>query len=137
MIKTLEEQLEPYVMALCESGTPMDAGCSEDNVPHALSRCRERSDKPYCVVSHWQWWDIDLSAAELAFITKEGLQPALLYAHIVHDERNRFPQSFFVRTTLLKAFHDNCVFESCNTLYILQGSGVRKCVDKKIALSIF
>lgn len=136
-MQTLEEQLKPYAMALDQSGTPIDVGCSEDNVSYALSRCRERCDKPYCVVSHWQWWDIDLSAAELAFIADEGLQPALLHAYIVHDERNRFPQGHFVRTTLLKAFHDNCVFESCNTFYILQGSGVRKCVDKKLTVSIF
>jgi hypothetical protein len=81
----------------------------------------------YCIVSHWIWIDIDVSAIAIDALARTQRQPAVLYAHnVIFDSQRRWDVGDFVRTSLLHRFEDGFIFKTLNSVYILMGDGVRK-----------
>mgnify|MGYP003633823465 CR=1 FL=1 len=94
----------------------------------AIDRVRTRFPlREYCLVRDWIWVDLDLTSSELAALKKTNRQPALLYAHtVIFDSSRRFDVGDFVRTSPLHEFHDDFLFCTFHTVYVLLGNGLRK-----------
>lgn len=122
-----ELMLEQFAQLLNEQGDYCDYGCSEGMVEQTIALARELfPEKPCCVVARWCWADVEIDPRQAQEIEDAGLKPCFLYANkVVFDERKRWAEGSFVRTTLLEAFHHQCIFSSQNTNYILCGPGVR------------
>lgn len=122
-----EKQKAEIEAFLVEAGETMDFGCHPDRFPEYLKYAREIAPKKTCVVKRWIWVDLDVSAEHLKMIEGYGSKPSLVYAHhCIQDSAGRFKAGEWVRTTPLVAFHEPCVFETVNTLYVLCGPGQRK-----------
>jgi len=92
----------------------------------------------YCIVSHWIWIDIDVSAIENDALARTKRQPAVLCAHnVIYDSQRRWDVGDFVRTSLLHSFEDGFIFKTLNSVYILMGDGVRKRAAPEIVGRIF
>lgn len=124
-----ETTLERFEALVNAQGQPCDFGCSEDNVRQMITYAKKSfPNKKYCVVSQWCWADIDVDGdPSLAEGMKHrGVLPCFLYAtQILHDEANRWSMYTPIRTSLLVCFHQNCIFVTRNSSYILLGLGVR------------
>jgi len=129
--KTLKQLLDEYGKIFYEEGDHFDAGCSQDKVDEIRKLAIEiNPQKLACYVSGWCWWDLQASSAQKEEIEKEGKQTVVLNcAHVIHDERERFPEGHWVRTSMLTAFHPPALFETANTFYLMVGSGTRKTVS--------
>ncbi|WP_150642643.1 DUF6957 family protein [Pseudomonas fluorescens] len=89
----------------------------------------EFEGRSFCVVRNWMILDVMLPETQEQEIKKQGLQPAILYAHrAVFDSEARFSAGESVITSYQQSFED-CFFESKDTLYILAGRGARKHVS--------
>ena len=92
----------------------------------SLARAEGRA-KPFCVVQEWFYLEADVSKLELKMVSDRGWQPALLLAlKVLRDERGRYPAGGWVRSGFQVGFYQGCMFETENTLYLLQGNGHRK-----------
>jgi len=118
-------------------GVLCDFGCSKNSTPCMIEFIKEHLPHyQYCVISNWRWIDIDVSEETRKMLKERGLKPCVLYSdNIDEDEKNRGFKS--VRTTFLKSFHENCIFLTKNTAYILRGSGTRITIDAAVFASIF
>lgn len=77
-------------------------------------------NKPYCAVQGWIWIDFDFPEDE----RYSKLSGSYIWAsNIIEDEAMRFPVGGWVMSTPLATLHENCIFETRNTLYILVGPG--------------
>ncbi|MEX1196359.1 MAG: hypothetical protein WEB57_00675 [Pseudohongiellaceae bacterium] len=116
-----------YVRLIHGQGDYCDFGCSKNDVEAMIARAKELFPrKPYCVASGWTWADIEIDPRQADEVAQAGVHPAFIYAdNILSDEADRWAQGSCVRTTLLVAFHENCIFSTRNTSYILVGSGTR------------
>lgn len=77
-------------------------------------------DKNYCAVQNWIWVDFDFAADD----RYPSLSGTYVWAgHVVIDEAGRFETGNWVRTSPLVKLHDNSIFETKNTIYILIGPG--------------
>jgi hypothetical protein len=84
-------------------------------------------DKAFCVVKQWILIDLTVTPAEKDKLTGLGLLPMTLFAHdIVLDSKGRFQPSMWVRSNFGVSFSEGCMFETNNTVYLLQGAGQRK-----------
>lgn len=120
-----------------DPGQPLDFGCDPDKFPEYIKRAREIRSKKTCVVKRWIWVDLDVSDKHMKMITDYGTQPALIYAHhCIEDSAGRFRAGDWVRSTPLVEFHEPCIFETVNTLYLLCGPGMRKSATPMLMASI-
>jgi len=114
-----------------EPGHEIDFGCSEAEYEKMVELCHEmNSRKSVCVVASWIWWDIisdNPNFPQPTYIVKAD--------NVLFDEKGRFPVGGWVRTSPLKALHQNCIFETGNTFYVLVGEGTRKEVSASDALA--
>ncbi len=109
---------------LNEPGASCDFGWF-DSEAKALEQARRLSNKPYCLVKDWMWWDVPVSKNLQEQLGSESL--SIVYAHhVIHDEGRRFSVGDFVRTSPLVTLHDAAFFETSSTLYILMGAGSKK-----------
>lgn len=110
-----------------EEGDPCDYGCSEEFVEQMIARAKELfPNKPCCVVCDWSWADVDIDARQAEEIQRTGVQACFIYANnIIRDEADPWAEGSSVRTSLLETFHDQCIFSTRNTNYVLVGQGVR------------
>lgn len=120
------DELKEVTDLLYSTGVPMQG--SEINQEEAVRIVRERfPHSEYCQVRDWIWIDLDVSPEQLTELAKTQRKPALIYAHtVIYDSSRRWDVGDFVRTSLLHAFHYGFIFQTLNTVYILQGDGVRK-----------
>jgi len=118
-------------------GDHCDFGCSQNLTPCMIEYIKEHLPHyQYCVISNWRWVDIDVSDEVRKKLKVRGFKPSFLYSDSVEeDEKMRGFKS--VRTTYLKSFHNNCIFLTKNTAYILRGPGTRMTVDAAVFASIF
>ncbi|MGJ7514423.1 DUF6957 family protein [Pseudomonas baetica] len=83
--------------------------------------------KAFCVVRQWIMIDLTVTPEEKEKLTSYGLLPATLYAHeVVLDSKGRFQSGMWMRSSFGVSFNNGCMFETKNTVYLLQGSGLRK-----------
>lgn len=81
------------------------------------------SDKPYCVVSDWRWLEQDIP-----LFNDKPLRVYYIFAeHVIDDEQKRYLPGHWARSSPMEALHDNCVFETSNTFYVL----VNRDLDEK------
>lgn len=108
-------------MRVMEDSIGIDLDQLQDMIPYAKDLCR---DKPVRVIEDWVWVDILGDKKELDASIVDSLQPAFIYSsNVIADETRYVPYGGYIRTTPLKRFSENCIFETRNTSYILVGSG--------------
>ncbi|EGG99581.1 hypothetical protein imdm_938 [gamma proteobacterium IMCC2047] len=132
----IEEFLDQTDRVFNDEGIPCDFGCSQHSIPTMIEYVKNNlSPYPYTVVSGWKWIDIDVSKEIKEDLKKYGFKPCALFARKVIDaERMRRFNS--VRTTLLQGFHNNCIFLTQNTAYILCGPGKRVSINSRVFSSL-
>lgn len=115
---------------------PFDIGYHGDDIENIVLKCQAINyDKPVRVISEWVWCDLVLQDGGTV---PDGLFPVIIYALNIHsDSSRRFKVGHGIRTSLLKKLHDDCIFESENTFYILLGKGFRKSVDIEVLSFMF
>lgn len=87
---------------------------------------RSYRGQPYCLVSKWVIVELDTEQALIDELSRDGLQPHVLFARrVVYDSRGRYGRENYVWTTPLKRL-DHCFFISQNTVYVLIGDGQRQ-----------
>ena len=120
-------KLEQISKMVNRQGDYCDYGCSEEMVSQMIAIAKETfPNKPCCVVGRWCWVDIELEPQHEIVLKARGLKPSFIYANrVISDDRRRWAEYTCIRTTLLQKFHDQCIFSSQNTNYILCGCGVR------------
>jgi len=130
--------LEQFMRVVNGDGDPSDLGC-HGTVGELLVRGHEIfPDVPVCVISDWVWVDISMSEEMTARLRSVGnVEPALLYSESVQfDEKGRFGNGSVVRTSLLAQFKAPCFFRTRNTLYVMQGRGVRLSVEPDVIVNM-
>jgi hypothetical protein len=110
-------------------GSSCDLGCSYVDLPKVIAYVKQAfPDKPYCVLKNWLWVDSVISATDLHAAPE--IQPTFIYAsEVIADEAHRPHLGPLVRSSPLLEFHQNCVFITKNTAYILCGRGNRTTVS--------
>ncbi|NOY73924.1 MAG: hypothetical protein GXP14_16410 [Gammaproteobacteria bacterium] len=124
---------------LCDAfyapGDAIDIGCTREAFQHYWDQAHAvNGDKPVTAVEHWTWWDLILPDD---FTLPEPLLPAIIKADRVFTSSGCFNPGDWVRTTLLIRFHEPCLFETRNSIYVLMGPGTRKSVDPETAMAFF
>lgn len=121
------------------AGSPFDVGASAEMVKAITDRVKaEPRRKPICVIADWTWVDFRVTDKNRTFFERKGVQPHGVYSnHVVHDELHRADPGECIRSTALVDFRDDCIFETRNTIYILQGPGKRLPMSAEAFLSIF
>jgi hypothetical protein len=128
--------LHDLVHLFIEEGLEM--GGAELSVDALVSLARESNgSKRCCIVQEWFYLDVEVSEAELRLLTERGWKPAVLLSlNVVRDERGRFPVGGWVRSGFQTDFYRDCIFETSNTLYLLQGRGFRMRVSLDVLYSL-
>ena len=133
MTDEMKQELTRLAGVLSELGVLTNFGCLESQIDLLKLNCAHFSpNKPICVVKDWAIWDIEppQSAPDCVI--------SLIKAdYIIYDELDRFPVGGWVRTTAIISIHENCIFATNNTNYILVGSGTRKNVEFKDMMKFF
>ncbi|GHF88229.1 MULTISPECIES: DUF6957 family protein [Alteromonadales] len=133
MTDEMKQELTRLAGVLSEPGVLTNFGCLESQIELMKLKCEHFSpNKPICVVKDWAIWDIEppQSAPDCVI--------SLIKAdYIIYDELDRFPVGGWVRTTAIISIHENCIFATNNTNYILVGSGTRKNVEFKDMMKFF
>lgn len=94
--------------------------------------------KPVRIVSDWLWVDSSTDEKLKESLDSMGLTPAFICSlNVIHDDQHAIPSGGYVRTTLLRQFSNNCIFETRNTSYVLIGSGKRFKATQNEAQYIF
>ncbi|MDP2562774.1 hypothetical protein [Psychrobium sp. 1_MG-2023] len=121
------------------TGNEFKAGCEVEQVDHYIGICNSiNSDKYICTVKHWQWWDLDIEGDQKELFGKTGQSQCVIKAdYVIDDQLGRFNEGDWVRTSLLQTFHENCIFETANTFYLLVGKGTRRKIDAGLAGALF
>jgi len=84
------------------------------------------------VLTRWQWLDIIYTPTIMI-----GAKPSMMYSTKIFCSSDVFQRKgHIVRSSFLVKFHDNCLFESETSFYILAGNGVRKTVLFEDAIKI-
>lgn len=136
--KELVTKLSEITEQLNEAGGSCDYGWPIHKFDDAIALYQTISDKPYCVVQDWVWWDLDCSVAMLNEVKNQNCLPAMIKTNfVIFDQAGRFSTGDWVRTGLLKRFHHNVFFETENTVYILIGEGTRRTINAGLACSFF
>ena len=81
---------------------------------------------------------LDLPGEDIAVYRKQGFEPVQLKAdNMISDSSGEWQPGFWVMTTPLKQLHDDCIFETRNSLYVMVGPGSQKKIDPDLAQSFF
>lgn len=133
MTDEMKQELARLAGVLYEPGALTDFGCTESQIELMKEKCVQLCpNKPICVVKDWAIWDIEPPKSAPDFVI------SLIKAdYIIYDELNRFPVGGWVRTTAILSIHENSIFTTNNTHYILVGSGTRKSVEFKDMTKFF
>lgn len=133
---TLErnESLRQWIKLIKGGGDPCDFGCSEKKVDAMIARAQQLYPlKPYCVVADWTWGDIDIDPRQADEVDQAGVLPVFVYGgRIIRDEVDRWAEGSCVKTTFLVGFHEQCIFSTRNSNYILLGPGTRLTVTPSV-----
>jgi len=135
----ISNEFEQMLRLVCGKGESCDLGCSIEKIPEMILLSKKMvPTKPYRVVRHWCWGDIDLDMLGLKHIKQAGIEPSFIYAdEIMEDERGDVRRGIAVKSTLLVKFHLDCLFVTRNTAYILVGTGRRMTVKPAVYLNLF
>ena len=133
MTDEMKQELARLAGVLYEPGVLTDFGCTESQIELMKEKCVQLCpNKPICVVKDWAIWDIEPPKSAPDFVI------SLIKAdYIIYDELDRFPVGGWVRTTAILSIHENSIFTTNNTHYILVGSGTRKSVEFKDMTKLF
>ena len=133
MTNEMKREIDRLASVLYKPGISTDFGCSESHIELMKQKCDQFSpDKPICVVKDWAIWDIKLPQSSPDFAI------SLIKAdYIIYDELGRFPVGGWVRTTAILSIHENCIFTTNSTSYILVGRGTRKSVEYQDMMRFF
>lgn len=133
MTDEMKQELARLAGVLYEPGVLTDFGCTESQIELMKEKCVQLCpNKPICVVKDWAIWDIEPPKSAPDFVI------SLIKAdYIIYDELDRFPVGGWVRTTPILSIHENSIFTTNNTHYILVGSGTRKSVEFKDMTKFF
>ena len=135
MSKELENEITLLANVFYGEGEPTGFGCHENEIEQMKKYVESVEPyKPYCVVALWKLWDIQ------APIIQSGEHPPVLLVkadHIIEDEKKRFPQGGWVRSTEIKEVYKKCIFRTGSTSYILVGDGTKVAVDLDDANKFF
>ncbi len=133
MTDEMKQELARLAGVLYEPGVLTDFGCTESQIELMKEKCVQLCpNKPICVVKDWTIWDIEPPKSAPDFVI------SLIKAdYIIYDELDRFPVGGWVRTTAILSIHENSIFTTNNTHYILVGSGTRKSVEFKDMTKFF
>lgn len=106
---------------------PCDIGCQKERLSEAIAAAKARfPERPYCVIKGWIWVDLDVDQLERDQYERLGLQPCFVRSEqVISDEAGRSNVVDGVRSTALFEFHNNAVFVTRHTSYILLGPGSR------------
>ncbi|PMZ88465.1 MULTISPECIES: DUF6957 family protein [unclassified Pseudomonas] len=116
--------------------TPLE-GLSSSSEARALVSQRFPG-KPYCLITDWTIFRIDVTPDELAKVHAVGQLPMIVFAHnVVEDSQGRFQQGDWVRSSMCTSFNDGVVFETRNTAYVLLGPGHEQPASLKTIFSFF
>ena len=116
--------------------TPLE-GLSSSSDARALVSQRFPG-KPYCLITDWTIFRIDVTPDELAKVHAVGQLPMIVFAHnVVEDSQGRFQQGDWVRSSMCTNFNDGVVFETRNTIYVLIGPGHEQPASLKDVFSLF
>ncbi|WP_410951721.1 DUF6957 family protein [Pseudomonas sp. S1(2024)] len=119
-------------------GTRSMTGCTPDRVQEMVVLANQRfPHKSVCVVSDWIYAELEISEADRAACLAAGIEPVMIYSSkVVSDQRRPYFVGGWVRSTPMVSFTEGCLFESRNTIYLLQGPGIAKSVRTDIIMSI-
>lgn len=116
--------------------TPLE-GLSSSSEARALVSQRFPG-KPYCLITDWTIFRIDVTPEELTNVHAAGQLPMIVFAHnVIEDSQGRFQQGDWVRSSMCTSFDDGAVFETRNTVYILIGQGHEQTASLKTIFSFF
>jgi hypothetical protein len=98
---------------------------------------RINPSKPIRVVDEWTYLDIKHLSKMQNMLDDAGLKPVMLMAlNIVYDSTQPDSIGNWVRTSLLKEFHEPGIFETRNRIYVMLNAGRRKSVSPSYIDSI-
>lgn len=130
--------LEQFERLINGEGEPYDAGC-QGTVEELLALSHKTfPNVPACVVTNWVWTDLDIRGHRTDGLRQEsGAEPTIIYSDsVVFDEKNRMQRGDSVRSSLLVEFRRPGLFRTRNTVYVLQGHGVRLCVHPDVIINM-
>lgn len=120
------------------AATAIERQGSDAEPEFLISEARRRfPGKGYCRVYEWTVFRADVSADDLETISSRGHLPFFVYAHrVAEDSRGRFRPGEWVRSSMAISF-DGVMFETKNTVYILQGAGHERLASLKTIFSFY
>ena len=88
---------------------------------------QHRPTKPVCAISGWIWLDVTASTSiHRRFQQQHGLRLSLVIARrVILDDSGTLWLGGWLRSTFLKAFHRNHIFETNQLCVLLVGTGGR------------
>lgn len=133
------ETLGDLIHGFTAQGDKFNAGCETDKIEHYIAVCHSiNPDKYVCTVKAWQWWDLDVGEKLAKLFASAGQTPCVIKSdYVIDDQVGRFNKGDWVRSSLLLTFHENCIFETPNTFYLLVGEGTRKSINSNLASAMF
>jgi hypothetical protein len=131
-------ELEEMNKMLHDKGDVCDLGWHEAIDEKLFEQIKQHSDKPYCLIKDWCWWDLECNEKSQAALEKMDLLPSLIYStYVLDDEQGRFNLGDNARTSMLTKLHSTAFFETQTTMYVLIGKGTRKTVNPTLVAKIF
>jgi hypothetical protein len=120
------------------SGTRGMTGCSPERIEDMVALANQRfPHKSVCVVSDWIYAELEVSEEDRAACLAAGIEPVMIYSSkVVSDPRRPYFVGGWVRSTPMVSFTEGCLFESRNTIYLLQGPGTAKSVGADVIMSL-
>jgi hypothetical protein len=120
-------------------GESCDYGCHLENIEEILIIAEAiDANKQVCIIKDWQWWDLDVIENDTAENISFELLPCVIVAnYVIDDQAGRYNKGDWVRSSYLKKLHQNCLFETSNTFYLLVGEGTRKALNSNKAKTDF
>jgi hypothetical protein len=118
-------------------GVPFDAGRPYEealSIYHKLAK--GHPTRLVALIRHWQWLDIDIEGRPPEEIP-EDFNPNMMYSsQVMRSSQSYLNTEMWTRSSELKGFTDNCIFESQNSFYIMVGAGTRKTVTPRNILDM-
>ncbi len=116
--------------ALKRPGALSELGCSTSGMAAFVKSADTIADsRPVMAIEQWQWLEFRYARKELAEYERIGLKPIYLWSpRVVIDGTGRWRVGDWVLTSELKQLHDNCIFETKSTVYVMAGHGMRKII---------
>ena len=112
-------------------------GCLPAQVEEMISLANHKfPGKGVCVVRHWIFAELQVGESDKAALASAGIQPFMIWGgEVLQDQRRPFAVGGWMRSTPMVSFTEPCLFESRNSIYLLQGPGLAKSVAPDVILS--